>query len=128
MHVLFFTFKYVVSMLPSLVALRISFCFSLNCSRIIFFFPWTCDVQTLAEGAMVGYTPRGMQLAQETLVFSSSNIGYCLCVFHPINSLVSIWWKFQFLIGEIPCKRNLLKPKDGKWSPACCSGREGTWL
>jgi hypothetical protein len=25
-------------------------------------------MQTLAEGAMIGYTPRGMQVAQETLV------------------------------------------------------------
>lgn len=25
-------------------------------------------VQTLAEGAMIGYTPKGMQIAQDTLV------------------------------------------------------------
>ncbi|RRT46432.1 hypothetical protein GW17_00014427, partial [Ensete ventricosum] len=28
---------------------------------------------SLIEGAMVGYTPRGMQLAQEYLVFDSTN-------------------------------------------------------
>ncbi|KAK6153108.1 hypothetical protein DH2020_012747 [Rehmannia glutinosa] len=38
----------------------------------IYFARHSEDISTLAEGAMVGYTPRGMQLAQETLVNMNS--------------------------------------------------------
>jgi hypothetical protein len=38
-------------------------------------------MQTLAEGAMIGYTPRGMQLAQETIViFCSLQFQFCCIV------------------------------------------------
>lgn len=48
------------------------------------------DMQTLAEGAMIGYTPRGMQVAQETLVF----LPFCCLSFWSTNSCFLIFWNF----------------------------------
>lgn len=70
-------------------------------------------LQTLVEGAMVGHTPKGMQLAQDTLVWSLCSfllefLIRCLDCFNPIcGSTFSYAGKHEF-------QGLLLEPKNGE--------------
>lgn len=70
-------------------------------------------LQTLVEGAMVGHTPKGMQLAQDTLVWSICSfllefLIHCLDCFNPIcGSTFSYAGKHEF-------QGLLLEPKNGE--------------
>jgi hypothetical protein len=70
------------------------------------------EMQTLAEGAMIGYTPRGMQLAQETIViFCSFTVSVLLYRFDWLQN--SKIFHQQYFSGEDDFKKFFLECQDG---------------
>ena len=70
-------------------------------------------MQTLAEGAMIEHTPRGMQVAQETLVIFCS-FGISVSFYSLAGFKILKFYMNDIFSGENGFKKFLLESEDGK--------------